>query len=135
GKQDSVSGIVYTPGAVRPLTKSQQTFRDLLEKVESLRASIDIEEAELDAALAFYTAEIVPRLTVHTAVKKDLVRSLAPFVNKSFFPNREERLRFKDILKDLLDAIAKDERGLTDADLRDIYTVVHGVGYAQDEQK
>jgi hypothetical protein len=107
----------------------------LLEKVESLRASIDIEEAELDAALAFYTAEIVPRLTVHTAVKKDLVRSLAPFVNKSFFPNQEERLRFKDILKDLLAAIAKDERGLIDADLRDIYTVVHGVGYARDEQK
>ncbi len=135
GKDNNFGGIVHTAGAVRPLSKPQQAFHALLEEVESLRASIDIEEAELDAAVAFYSTEIVPRLASQTAVKKDLVRSLAPFVNKSFFPNREERLRFKDFTKDLLDAIAKDERGLTDGDLRDIYNVVHGVGYAQDEQK
>src|SRR5262249_11298862 len=100
GKQDTFGELIHTPDAVRPLSKSQQLFRTLLEKVESLRASIDIEEAELDAALAFYTTELVPRLATQTAVKKDLVRSLAPFVNKSFFPNRDERLRFKDIMRD-----------------------------------
>jgi hypothetical protein len=56
-------------------------------------------------------------------------------VNKSFFPNMDERLQFKELIKDLLDEIAKSERGLTDADLLQIYNVVHGVGYAQYERK
>jgi len=130
-----IQDLVPTPAAERPLSKEQRTFLSLLEKVESLRQSIDAEEAELDATLAFYAAEIFPKLVRRTALQKELVRALAPYVNKSFFPNREERLEFKALAQDLLDQIAKAERGLPDDDLRDIYNVLHGVGYAQDEQK
>ena len=127
--------IVHKPGPERPLTKSQRAFQSLFAKVESLREEIDREESELDALLHFYAIEIAPRQTRHTTLQKDLVRALAPYVNKSFFPNREERLVFKDLMKDLLDEIVKADRGLTDADLLHIYNVMHGVGYARDEQK
>jgi len=128
-------GLVPTPAAQRPLTAAQETFRTLLARVESLRNSIDDEEAELDATLSFYAAEIVPRLARQTEAQKELVRALAPFVNKSFFPRQQERLRFKELTQDLLHEIATTEKGLTDVDLCHIYNVVHGVGYAKDERK
>jgi hypothetical protein len=129
------AGLVPTPAASRPLTKAQETFRNLLARVESLRESIDTEEEELDATLSFYAAEIVPRISTQTALQKELVRSLAPYVNASFFPNRRERMEFNDFTKELLDEISKIDKGLTDIDLREIYDAVHGVGYASHERK
>jgi hypothetical protein len=44
-------------------------------------------------------------------------------------------VELKDLTKELLDEISRAEKGLTDADLREIYSALHGVGYADDEQK
>jgi hypothetical protein len=129
------AGLVPRPTAGRPLTKAQETFRSLLAKVESLRESIDDEEQALDATLSFYAAEIVPRITRQTALQKQLVRDLAPYVDKSFFPNRSARLGLNEVVKELLDEISKEEKGLTDIDLREIYNATHGVVYADQEQK
>jgi len=129
------SGLVLTPTTDRPLTKAQETFRTLLASVESLRKSIDCEEQELDQTLSFYADKIVPRLARQTALQKELVRALAPYLNKTFFPRKEERVQFRELARELLDEIANQERGLSDADLREIYNAVHGVGYAQDERK
>jgi hypothetical protein len=135
GKRKGVSGLVPTPAAGRPLTRAQQIFRNLLAKVESLRESIDDEEAELDATLSFYAAEIVPRLARQTALQKELVRALAPYLNKTFFPHKQERFEFRELTQELLEEIAKMEKGLTDLDLREIYSEVHGVGYVERERK
>jgi hypothetical protein len=129
------AGLVPIPAADRPLTKAQAAFRVLLAKVESLREAIDAEERELDEILRFYAEEVVPRLARQTDLQKELVRALAPYVNKSFFPRQEERVEFRELTRGLLDEIANSERGLLDADLREIYNAVHGVGYAQDERK
>ena len=129
------AGLVPRPAAGRPLTRAQETFRNLLAMVESLRESIDDQEEALDATLNFYVAEIVPRITRHTALQKELVRALAPYINKSFFPNRSARLGLNEVVKELLDEISKEEKGLTDADLREIYNATHGVVYADQEQK
>jgi hypothetical protein len=129
------ASLVPTPAADRPPTKAQETFRVLLAKVESLREAIDAEEQELDATLSFYAEEVVPRLARQTALQKDLVRAVAPYVNKTFFPRKEERIEFKEFTRELLDEIANWERGLIDDDLREIYNAVHGVGYAKDERK
>src|SRR5262245_23963866 len=110
-------GLVPTPGVGRPLTRAQEAFRTLLAKVESLRESIDAEEAELDAQLAFYAAEIVPRLARQTSLEKELVRALAPYINKSFFPGKQERTEFRELIRELLDDISKAEKGLHDADI------------------
>jgi hypothetical protein len=127
--------LVRTPASDRPLTKVQETFQVLLAKVESLREAIDAEEQDLDATLSFYAEEVVPRLARQTELQKGLVRAIAPFVNKTFFPRKEERIEFKEFTRELLDEIANWERGLIDDDLREIYNAVHGVGYAKDERK
>jgi DNA repair exonuclease SbcCD ATPase subunit len=134
-KSDKAQGLVPTPAAGRPLSQAQEAFRSLLARVESLRESIDTEEEKLDATLNFYAAEIVPRLARQAALWKELVRALAPHVNKTFLPRKQERLEMKEMIQRLLDDIAKAERGLTDADLREIYGTVHGIGYAEREQE
>ena len=128
-------GLVPTPAADRPLTRAQETFRNLLARVESLRASIDAKEEELDETLSFYAAEIVPRLARQTALQKDFVRSLAPYLLPAFFPNTRERLELKELAQEWLNEIAKTEKGLVDPDLREIYSAVHGVGYDEQERK
>ena len=130
-----VRGLVPAPATVRPLTKAQETFRGLLAKVESLRESIDGEEEKLDATLNFYAAEIVPRLARHAALQKDLVRALAPYANKTFFPRKQERLEIRELIQEFLNEIAKTESGLTDSDLREIYGTVHGIDYAERERQ
>jgi uncharacterized protein (UPF0335 family) len=127
--------LVPTPATDRPLTKAQETFRSLLAQVESLRKAIDAEEQELDATLSFYAEEVVPRLARQTVLQKELVRALAPYLNKTVFPRKEERAEFREVARKLLDEIADQERGLIDEDLCEIYNAVHGVGYAQHERK
>ena len=127
--------LVPTPSAVRPLTQAQETFRSLLARVESLRESIDSEEQKLDRTLSFYAEEIVPRLSKQTALRKDLVRALAPHLNVTFLPRKQERLEMKEMIQILLDDISKTETGLTDADLREIYSTVHTIGYTERERQ
>jgi hypothetical protein len=134
-KSNAATDLVRGRTADRPLTRAQETFRTLLARVESLRASIDAEEKELDATLSFYVEEVVPRLAKQTVLQKELVRALAPYLNKTFFPRKDERVEFKELARELLDEIANSERGLVDDDLRGIYNAVHGVGYAQHERK
>src|SRR5688500_8282336 len=110
-------GLVPAPTAARPLTQAQETFRSLLSRVESLRESIDTEEEKLDTTLSFYAAEIVPKLEKQAGLWKELVRALAPHINKAFLPRKEDRLEMKEMIQRMLDEIAKTEKGLIDADL------------------
>ena len=41
----------------------------------------------------------------------------------------------KELLQRLLDDIANTEKGLTDLDLREIYSAVHDIGYAERERQ
>jgi len=134
-KTSGVRGLVPTPTADRPLTKAQEAFRSLLARLESLRESIDSEEEKLDAALSFYAAEIVPRISRKTALQKELVRGLAPCFNKAFLPRKQERVEIRELIQEILDEIAKTEKGLIDSDLREIYGTVHAVDYAEHERK
>lgn len=135
-KSNKIHGLIPTPTATRPLTRAQERFRSLLERVESARESIDAKEEELDAALSFYAAEIAPREVKQTALRKDLVRALFPHVNKTFLPaGKQARLEMKEMLQKLLDEISRTEKGLTDADLREIYDNVHGIGYVERERE
>jgi hypothetical protein len=134
-KSDKVHGLVHVPTEGQPLTQAQEAFRSLLARVESLRESIDAEEGKLDAALSFYATEIVPRLAKQAALRKELVRAMAPHVNETFLSRKQERLEMKEMIQVFLDHIAKTERGLTDADLREIFSAVHGIGYAERERQ
>jgi hypothetical protein len=129
------NGLIPAPPAERPLTEAQEAFRRLVAQVEALREATDAEEERLDAELSFYAAEIVPRIARQSALQKDFVRALAPFLNKTFFPRVPERLEIKELLQEFLAEITTAEKGLADADIREIYGAVHNVDYADFERK
>jgi hypothetical protein len=128
-------GLVRSPAAERPLTNAQETFRALLARLESLRESVDIEEEKLDAVLNFYATEIVPKIASQTALQKELVRALAPYFNKTHFPRKQERFEIREMIQEFLNEISNVEKGLIDADLREIYGTVHAIDYAEHERK
>lgn len=128
-------GLVSSPAPERPLTERQENFRNLLAKVESLRGAIDAEQEKLDATLNFYTAEIVPRLAGLTVLQKELVRVVAPFLKANILSRRLDRIEIRELIQELLNEIAKAEKGLTESDLREIYDRVHIIGYLEHEQK
>jgi len=130
-----VRSLVPSPTADRPLTKAQETFRTLLIRLESLRESVDAEEEKLDAVLNFYAAEIVPKIVRQTALRKGLVRAMAPHFNKTLFPRKQERFEIREMIQEFLNEISNAEKGLIDADLREIYGSVHAVDYAEHERK
>ena len=56
------SGLILTPRAHRPLTKTQRAFNRLVAKVDELRSRIAAETKLLDEALVYYGTHLHPRL-------------------------------------------------------------------------
>src|SRR5262249_49624463 len=99
------SGLVLTPRVDRPLTKAQRAFNRLVARVEELRARIAAETRRLDDALVYYGKHLHPRLQHLSEVRKELIRLLAPYLQKKNLRNKNHRKVMRTILADLLDEI------------------------------
>jgi hypothetical protein len=121
------AGLILTPRVDRPQTRAQRAFNRLVEKVEELRERIVIETRLLDDALVYYGAHLHPRLQRQNQVRKELVRLLAPFLQKKNLRNKNHRKIIRTIVADLLDEIAFYEGSLTDADLRGVFKQIHQI--------
>ena len=121
------SGLMLAPRANRPLTKAQRTFNRLVARVEELRERIVEETKLLDDALVFYGTHLHPRLQRQNEVRKDLIRLLAPFLQKKNLRNNKHRRIMRSILADQLDEIVFYEGSLTDEDLRALFKQIHQI--------
>src|SRR5215475_3988412 len=121
------SGLMLTPRANRPLTKAQRAFNRLVARVEELRERIAEETKLLDDALVYYGTHLHPRLQRQNEARKDLVRLLAPFLQKKNLRNNEHRQIMRTILADQLDEIVSYEGSLTDDDLRALFKQIHQI--------
>src|ERR1700690_1554331 len=86
-----VGGLVLISQPGRPLSKAQRAFNRLVTKVEELRARLDREIHRLDRVLAYYGENIHPRLQRQKALRKELVRALAPFLDGNRLKQKSER--------------------------------------------
>jgi hypothetical protein len=127
-------GLVLHPRPNRPLTKPQRTFNRLVAKVEELQASLKHETRRLDEALAYYGKHLHPREQRQNAVRKDLVRALALFLDPSRLKRKNDRKTLRFIIADQLAEIVFEE-GVEDDDLRALFTKVHGVGLEEAERQ
>src|SRR5262249_23111442 len=121
------SGLILTPRAGRPLTKAQRTFNRLVARVEELRSRIAAETKLLDDALVYYGTHLHPRLQRQNEVRKDLVRLLAPFLQKKELRNKNHRKVLRTIVADLLHEIVFYEGSLADDDLRVVFKQIHQI--------
>jgi hypothetical protein len=130
-KRPEVRGLVVTSQPGRPLSKAQRAFNRLVTKVEELRAKLERETQRLDRLLAYYGEHVYPRLQRRTALRKDFVRALAPFLDGKHLKQKGERKTLRMFLAEQIDEIADAEGTLTDEDLMAIFKRVHGVDFGQ----
>ena len=119
----------------RPLTKVQRTFNRLVAKIEKLRTDLARETRRLDAALDYYAQHLHPRRLRLMALRKDILRVLAPFLHGPHLTRKRDRKTLRTIVADHLDALAQTEGSLVDADLRTLFELVHGVSFDRAERE
>jgi len=121
------ASLMLTRRADRPLTKAQRAFNRLVATVEELRARIAAETKLLDDALVYYGTHLHPRLQRQSEVRKELIRLLAPFLQKKELRNKNHRKILRTIVADLLDEIVLYEGSITDDDLRAVFKQIHQI--------
>jgi hypothetical protein len=97
--------------------------------VQALRASLDEEKRRLDRALLFHATELRPRAEQAAAMRTDLVRRLALFLDdRRLKPAQRKNLRriLKEQLDDVLACVTAPE-----ADLLALFERLHGTAYAE----
>lgn len=118
----------------RPLTKVQRTFNRLVGRIETLRAALARETRRLEEALAYWAQHLHPPQMRLTALRKDLLRALAPFFENPRPLRKNEQKALQAIVADQLDAIVETEGSLTDSDLRTLFERVHRVSFDRAER-
>jgi hypothetical protein len=134
-RRPEVGGLVVISQPGRPLSKAQRAFNRLVTKVEELRARLDREIHRLDKVLAYYGKYIHPRLQRQTALRKELVRALAPFLDGNRLKQKSERKTLRMVIAEQINEIAGGEGTLTDEDLQAVFKQVHGVDFSQVEKE
>ena len=133
--ETEVGGLVVISQPGRPLSNAQRAFNRLVTKVEELRARLDREIRRLDGALAYYCQHLHPRLQRQTALRKELVRALAPFLDGNRLQRKSERKTLRMLIGEQINEILAEEGSLTDQDLQALFKRVHGVDFEQLEQE
>ena len=134
-RRPEAGGLVVISQPGRPLSKAQRAFNRLVTKVEELRARLDREIHRLDKVLAYYGKYIHPRLQRQTALRKELIRALAPFLDGNRLKQKSERKTLRMVIAEQINEIAGEEGTLTDEDLQAVFKRVHGVDFGQVEQE
>jgi hypothetical protein len=134
-RRPEMGGLVVISQPGRPLSKAQRAFNRLVTKVEELRARLDREVRRLDKVLAYYVEYVHPRLQRQNALRKELVRALAPFLNGKRLKGKSERRMLRMFIAEQINEIAGEEGTLTDEDLQAVFKQVHGVDFWQVEQE
>lgn len=119
--------------SARPLSRKEQAFNRLLAKVQALRSRLDEEKRRLDLALVFHAAEVRPRMQRATALRKDLVRTLTPFIDDRRLKAGDRRVLATLVADQLDDILMHDEA--PDQELRELFEKLHGMAYAEAAQQ
>ena len=119
----------------RPLTPAQRAFNRLTAQVEELRTRLEKETWKLDNALAYYGEHIHPRRQRCGALRKEIVRAMAAFLDSSRLKDKRDCRTLREIIGEQLDAIVEETGPIEDADLRGLFKRVRGVSYEDLERE
>jgi hypothetical protein len=123
--------IRSTPG--RPLGKEERAYNRALARLQALNRALDEEKRRLDQLLIFQAAEIRPRTERAVALRVDLVRALAPFLDDRRLTKAQRRVLRRILIDQLDDALPNLET--PDADLQTLFERLHDISYARAVQE
>lgn len=117
----------------RPLTKKERAFNRLIARVEALGDRVERERRRLDDLLVFHATHVGPRLERVTALRKDVVRVLAPFLDDPRLKPGDRRVLHTILVRQMDEILMRDAS--PDADLRELFERLHGVGFTEAVQE
>jgi len=112
-----------------PLTPAQRMFNRLTTQVEQLRIRLEGETRRLDKALAYHGEHLHPRRQRCAALRKEIVRVLAGFLDSNQLKEKRDRRELRELISEQLDMIVEEGGPIEDSDLRALFNQVHGVSY------
>jgi hypothetical protein len=127
-------GLIVQAQPGRPLTKNQRAFNRLVAKVEGLRTRLETERRRLDTALVFHAEHLRPRVERAIALRKELIRTLMPFLSDRRVSRRDKQTLCSILSDQLADVLAHDEGEMED-DLRALFEQLEGIDLTQLEQE
>lgn len=112
-----------TPGD----SKKAKAVNRLLAQVESLRERFDEEKRRLDEALIFHAAQVRPRRERVLALRTEIVRMLAPFLDGRHLSKADKRV-LRAILMEQVDEILA-HAVTPEPEVKDLFERLHGMGF------
>jgi len=90
---------------------------------------VDGERRRLDQALIFHAAHIRPRVQRATALRKEVVRALWPFIDDPRLKDGDRRVLRTIVAGQVDEILAHDDS--PDQEIQELFELLHGVGVAQ----
>lgn len=130
----AIQGLVITRGGKQTLTKNQQAFNRLTQKIERLHKDMENKQLQFDAALKIYGREVHPIKSRLAGYQRRLVTILWD-VYKSKKLSKTDQRHLKTILKEHLTELCNQPEGRADEALNEMFTNLHGESFESMEQK
>lgn len=121
-------GLVIVKGGKQALTKNQQAFNRLTQKIERLHKDIEKKQLQFDAALKMYGSEVHPIKNRLAEYRRQLVTILWD-VFKSKKLSKADQQPLKKILKDHVQELCSQMEGGPDEDLKKMFTELEGESF------
>lgn len=126
--QPAIQGLVITRGGKQTLTKNQQAFNRLTQRIEKLHKDMENKQLQFDAALKIYGREVPPIKIRLTGYQRRLVTILWD-VYKSRKLSKTDQRHLKIIIKEHVQELCTQTEGEPDEALKKIYSELEGISF------
>ena len=133
-QQAKPQGLVILKGGKQNLTKNQQAFNRLTQKIERLHNDIEKKQLQFDTALKIYGNDVHPIKTRLAAYRRQLVTILWN-VFKSEKLSKTDQRHLKNILKDHVQELCTQTEGGPDEALKKMYAELEGESFEKVQER
>ncbi|MEO6721892.1 MAG: hypothetical protein ABIN67_16105, partial [Ferruginibacter sp.] len=127
-------GLTISKSGKQVLTKNQQAFNKLTQKIERLHKEIEKRQSQFDAALTIYGKELHPLLEQLAKHQRNLVSILWHIFQSKRLAKTDQR-SLKQIIRDHIQELFRRAEGGPDEELKKIYAKLEGESFEKLKQR
>ncbi|MBC7889924.1 MAG: hypothetical protein H7Z13_18770 [Ferruginibacter sp.] len=132
--QRKTQSLVISSGGKQVLTKNQQAFNKLTQKIEKLHKDIERRQFQFDTALQIYGNDVFPVKSRLAGYRRQLVTILWD-IYKSKKLSKTDQRHLKTILKDQVQELCSQMEGGPDEALKKMFAELEGISFERIMQR
>jgi len=133
-KPKQQQGLTITKAGKQTLTKNQQAFNKLTQKIERLHKEVEKKQFQFDTALSIYGKELHPIKSQLAKYQRNLVSILWEIFQNKKLAKADQR-PLKQIIKDHVLELIRHTEGGPDEELKKIYSQLEGESFDKLQQR